>query len=91
MNCAIRFESEVIGNNDSSMKGFTFKTDYSVIKTVIKEWKMFCSYEFIAPYSVFNEYETLTNCSGRYNATNTFTSELIVQFKRPENQSRNLN
>ena len=70
-NCAIRFESEVIRNDDSSIKGFTFKADYTVIKTVIKEWKMFCSYEFIAPYSVFNEYETLTNCSGLYNATKT--------------------
>ena len=36
-NCAIRFESEVIGNDNSSIKGFTFKADHSVIKTVIKE------------------------------------------------------
>jgi len=31
-NCAIRF-----GNDDSSIKGFTFKADHSVIKTVVKE------------------------------------------------------
>ena len=67
--CTIRFESEVFGNDDSSIKGFTFKADYSVIKTVIKEWKMFCSYEFLAPCSVFDEYETLINSSGIYIAT----------------------